>query len=560
MKPIIYQLFPRWFTNACPQPVPNGTIRQNGVGKLNEITDDVLVKLRKLGVTHVWPTGVVEHATQSDFSDYGISPCNPHVVKGLAGSPYAIRDWYDISPELAVDVPSRMAEFETFVERVHHAGLKLILDFVPNHVAREYRSDVLPANTAQLGDNDNCGMFFSPDNNFYYMVGEDFAPIDVDLGEGSGRYVETPARATGNDCYSSSPCRNDWYETVKLNYGVDPWNGSKHFEPIPDTWHKMLDIMLYWTGKGIDGFRCDMAHMVPVEFWHWAIDRVKQVAPQLIFIAEIYDVSLYRSYIGYGGFDYLYDKVTLYDTLFNIIKHGCSARSLTSCWQTVDDISDHMLNFLENHDELRIASPQFAGDVSLARPAVVVSATISRAPFMIYAGQELGEKGVDAEGYSGADGRTTIFDYWSVPSLRAWNHGGHFDLRGLSRVQRVTRRFYERLLNLCNTVPALERGEMYDLMWLNGDTLSGDKIYAYLRHDRPTGDTVLIVANFADADAVLNVRLGVHVFEHLGITPHIYHMTELMTDVALGTIELEPDVTVPVTVSAHNAVVLHLTK
>lgn len=558
MKPIIYQFFPRWFTNECDHCVPGGTIEQNGVGKLNEITDKVLAKIKDMGVTHVWPTGIVEHATQSDFSAYGIKPCNPHVVKGKAGSPYAIRDWYDISPEIAVDVPHRMAEFEAFVERAHRAGLRVIIDFVPNHVAREYRSDVMTDGEHQLGEHDNRNMFFDPQNNFYYMVGEAFTPVDVDLGEGSGRYEEMPARATGNDCFSPSPSRNDWYETIKLNYGVDPWNGSKHFDPIPDTWRKMLDVLMYWAGKGVDGFRCDMAHMVPVEFWHWAIEAVKRVAPELIFIAEIYDVSLYRSYIHYGGFDYLYDKVTLYDTLFNILKYGSSAHQLTSCWQTVDDIRAHMLNFLENHDELRIASPQFAGDATLARPAAVVSATISCAPFMIYAGQELGEQGIDAEGYSGRDGRTTIFDYWSVPSLRAWNRHGHFDMRGLSQPQRELKRFYTRLLTLCNSNAALSRGTMYDLMWINGDTLADTSLYAYLRHNVESATTVLVVANFGANGFDGHVRLTDHALDYCGLKVGNYALHELLTDSPCGTIKLEPDVLIPVSVPAHDAVIIAL--
>ena len=396
-KTIIYQLMPRWFTNCNAQCVPNGTLRQNGSGKFNEIDEKRLRSIKSLGATHVWYTGIIEHATATDYSRQGITPCNPHVVKGLAGSPYAIRDYYDVCPDLAVNVKQRMAEFEALVARTHKAGLKVIIDFVPNHVAREYESDTKLAGVQDLGENDNPMMFFDPKNNFYYITGQEFAPNGVDLGHDKGAYREFPARATGNDCYSASPTRDDWYETIKLNYGVDPWNGSKHFDPIPPTWNKMLDILLYWAGKGIDGLRCDMAHMVPVEFWHWAIAQVKAQYPALIFIAEIYDVALYHSYIEYGGFDYLYDKVTLYDTLRGILCNGWPASGLTRCWQTVEGMGDHMLNFLENHDEQRIASRQFCGEPWKALPALVVSATMSKCPFMVYAGQELGEPASDAE-------------------------------------------------------------------------------------------------------------------------------------------------------------------
>ena len=294
-------MFPRWFTNKNDHCIPNGTISDNGVGKFNEIDDRILSSLKKLGITHVWYTGIIEHATKSCFK--GIEPCNKHIVKGQAGSPYAIRDYYDVSPELANDIECRMKEFEQLVRRTHDAKLKVIIDFVPNHVAREYKSDVRPQSVEDLGQSDDKNKFFDPNNNFYYITNTPFAP-NINISDDENPYIEIPARATGNDCWNASPSVNDWYETVKLNYGVDPWNGVKHFYPIPNTWHKMLEILLFWCSKGIDGFRCDMAHMVPVEFWHWAISQVKLKYASVIFIAEIYDTSLYHSYIYDGGFDY----------------------------------------------------------------------------------------------------------------------------------------------------------------------------------------------------------------------------------------------------------------
>ncbi|MDE6287143.1 MAG: alpha-amylase, partial [Muribaculaceae bacterium] len=355
----------------------------------------------------------IEHAHMPDYSRFGIPRHNPHVIKGQAGSPYAISDYYDIDPDLAEDVPCRMAEFEKCAERIHDAGMKVVIDFVPNHVAREYHSDAAPEGVEDFGAGDNKDMFFSPGNNFYYIPRQKFSP-EIDLGNGDGAYEEFPARATGNDCFTAFPGRNDWYETVKLNYGVDPANGSKHFEPVPSTWFKMLNILNFWASKGIDAFRCDMVHMVPVEFWHWAIRRVREQFPHILFIAEIYDVALYRPYIFDGGFDYLYDKVTLYDTLRAIETGNVSAACLTSCWQTVEGIGNHMLNFLENHDEQRFASEQYAGDASRVLPSLVVSATIGTGAMMVYFGQEIGEPAADAEGYSGRDGRTTLFDYWSI--------------------------------------------------------------------------------------------------------------------------------------------------
>ena len=550
-KVIIYQLMPRWFTNSNDHCVPNGSIRQNGCGKFNDIDEKCLKSIKSLGATHVWYTGIIEHATATDYSRYGITPCNPHVVKGKAGSPYAIRDYYDVCPDFAVKVKNRMAEFEALLERTHRAGLKVIIDFVPNHVAREYESDAKPAGVQDLGEGDNPMMFFDPRNNFFYLTGQEFAPHGVDLGQGENAYHEFPARATGNDCYTASPNRDDWYETVKLNYGIDPWNGSTHFSPIPPTWEKMLDILMFWAAKGVDGFRCDMAHMVPVTFWHWAIAQVKSRYPAMVFIAEIYDVSLYRSYIFDGGFDYLYDKVTLYDTLRGILCNGWPASDLSRCWQTVEGIGDHMLNFLENHDEQRIASRQFCGDPWIALPALVVSATMSRCPFMLYAGQELGESADDAEGYSGKDGRTTIFDYWSVPTLRRWHQGKP------TTDERRLHTFYRKLLHLCNSEKTLSRGEFFDLMYVNQDTLDTRMQYAYLRHY--DGEMALIVANFSDQALSTAVRIPQHALDCAHMLQGKYICTELLTATDVET-SLQGDSTFPISLGAHSAAIWRFKK
>ena len=548
-KPIIYQLMPRWFTNNKENCVPNGTIRQNGCGKFNEIDESTLRSIKSLGATHVWYTGVIEHATTTNYSRYGIAPCNPHVVKGKAGSPYAIRDYYDVCPDFAVSVKKRMAEFEALVERTHQAGLKVIIDFVPNHVAREYESDAKPDGVRDLGEDDNPMMFFDPRNNFFYITGQEFAPNGVDLGQGDTAYHEFPARATGNDCYTASPNRDDWYETVKLNYGVDPWNGSTHFDPIPPTWLKMLDILKFWAGKGVDGFRCDMAHMVPVAFWHWAIRDIKDSYPNMIFIAEIYDVALYHSYIFDGGFDYLYDKVTLYDTLRGILCDGWPASELTRCWQTVEGIGCHMLNFLENHDEQRIASRQFCGDPWKALPALVVSATISKCPFMVYAGQELGEPAADAEGYSGHDGRTTIFDYWSVPTLRRWHQGRP------TADERRLRAMYRKILRLCNSERTLSHGDFFDLIYVNQDSLDTHQHYAYLRHC--DGEMTLVAVNFGDNEMHASIRIPQHALDCATMPHGHYRCHDLLTGEDTD-VTLSADTTLPVNIAPHSAILLNI--
>lgn len=527
MKPVIYQLLPRLFSNTCETCVPNGDIEQNGVGKLNDITPRVLKSIKDLGVTHVWYTGVIEHAHATDYSQYGIARDNPYVVKGKAGSPYAISDYYDIDPDIAVDVPDRMEEFENLVKRTHDAGLKVIIDFVPNHVARRYHSDVKPSGIEDFGVNDDNAYFFSPKNDFYYIPRQKFSP-SIYLGEGEAAYTEFPAKASGNDCFTAFPSQNDWYETVKLNYGVDYGDGSRHFEPIPPVWFKMLNILRYWASKGIDGFRCDMAFMVPTEFWKWAIPNVREKYPEILFIAEIYDVGLYREFINVG-FDYLYDKVNLYDTLRGIQCSQVSAAQITNCWQAVDGIGDKMLNFLENHDEQRFASMQFAGNADLVTPSLIVSSTISTGPVMIYMGQELGEKAAEAEGFSGLDGRTTIFDYWSVPTLRRWYNEGKPGISKLTKQEKSLRKLYSTILNICNTESAISSGMFFDLMYVNYNNgkFNPHRQFAYLRGDEKA--TIVIAVNFDNIDVDVEINIPDLALKMLNIPEGEIEAIELLT-------------------------------
>ena len=529
IKPIIYQLLPRLFGNKNENCIPNGTIEQNGVGKMNDITPTVLNAIKDLGVTHIWYTGVIEHSHKTDYSKYGIKKDNPHIVKGNAGSPYAIKDYYDIDPDISVNVEKRMSEFENLVKRTHHAGLKVIIDFVPNHVAREYYSDAKPVGIEDLGQGDDNTYFFKHSNNFYYIPRQLFAP-SVNLGIGQDAYNEFPAKASGNDCFTAFPGEYDWYDTVKLNYGIDYGNGSKNFDPIPNTWYKMLHIIRYWASKGVDGFRCDMVHMVPLEFWQWAIKNVKETYPHLIFIAEIYETGLYRDFIHIGGFDYLYDKVTLYDTLRNVQCSNYSAAQISNCWQTVDGINASMLNFLENHDEQRFASPQFAGDAALVIPSLIVSSMINIGPMMIYAGQELGESATDAEGYSGKDGRTTIFDYWSIPTLRRWLNEGKCNNEKLTSREIWLRNIYSKILLMCNTEKAISNGSFFDLMYVNyeNSTLNPHDQYVFIRHYED--ETLLIAVNFRATSCDLRINIPRHAFNTLNIKEGIYDAIELLTE------------------------------
>jgi glycosidase len=498
---VIYQLLPRLFGNTNTSNVPYGTIAQNGSGKFNDINDKALAGLKELQVDYVWYTGIIAHASLTDYSQYGIAKDDADVVKGRAGSPYAIRDYYDVDPDLAVDVKNRMAEFEALVKRTHQHNLKVLIDFVPNHVARSYHSNMKPDSVADFGANDNSALAFHINNDFYYIPGQPFQVPQSSQAQTplssmqDGKFDENPAKATGNNVFKAQPSVNDWYETVKLNYGVAYNNGkeTKHLEPIPPVWKKMKDILSYWAQKGVDGFRCDVVEMVPVEFWSWVIPQLKTSYPNLIFIGEAYNPSLYAQYINQGKFDYLYDKVGLYDALKRLIKDEASANidDIRQVWQKESKgFEQHMLRFLENHDEERIASEGFAADAQLAFPAMVLSATLGKGPLMLYFGQEVGEPGAGAEGFGGDDNRTTIFDYWGVPNHQRWVNGGQYDGAKLSKEEAQIRQFYKKLLAIRANSDAITNGDIVEVNLANSP-----KAYAYIRHTAK--QRLLIIVNFS---------------------------------------------------------------
>ena len=529
-KMVIYQVFPRWFGNLRPSPVMNGSLAENGVGKFSAFTPLALSKIKELGVTHVWYTGVIEHATKTDYTMFGIRKDHSAVVKGKAGSQYAIKDYYDIEPDLADNIQNRMSEFEDLVKRTHEAGMKVIIDFVPNHVARQYFSDAREPFVEDLGQTDNVSKAFDVNNNFYYLPGQTLTLRFDPQREEDFAYSEFPAKVTGNNHFDAYPSQNDWYETVKLNYGVDYMHGGAcHFNTIPNTWEKMLEILLFWADKGVDGFRCDMAEMVPVEFWNWVIPQVKKVR-DVIFIAEVYNPDEYRNYIYTGHFDYLYDKVGLYDTVRAVMCGQAPASNISHCWQSLEGIQKNMLNFLENHDEQRVASDFFAGDARPGIPGMIVSAAMNTNPVMIYSGQELGERGMDAEGFSGRDGRTTIFDYWSVESLRNWNNNGLFDGAKLTPAERSLREMYAKLLNVVRSEPVIVEGAFYDLMYANSGNpyFNPNRQYAFLRKWK--NEVLLVVVNFDRADQCVWVNIPVEAFKALDFEDNKpAELTDLLT-------------------------------
>jgi glycosidase len=532
---VIYQLLPRLFGNKNATNIPYGTIEQNGSGKFNDITDRALDGIKELHVNYVWYTGVIAHASLTDYSNYGIKVDDADVVKGRAGSPYAIRDYYDVNPDLAVNVKNRMQEFEALVKRSHAKNLKVIIDFVPNHVARGYHSYSKPKNVIDFGAHDDVAKAFSTKNDFYYIPGQPLVvptkgqetPLSI-LQD--GKFDENPAKATGNDAFTAVPKYDDWYETVKLNYGVDHLNGRKeYFNPIPPVWMKMRDILVFWTDKGVDGFRCDMAEMIPIAFWNWVIPQVKKVNPTLIFLGEAYNPQVYKQYLEEGKFDYLYDKVGLYDGLKKLIRNepGADVSAIRYVWQKESaGFGKKMLRFLENHDEERIASAGFAGKAELALPAMVVSATLGAGPVMLYFGQEVGEPGKGKEGYGGDDNRTTIFDYWGVPNHQKWMNGGLFDGHKLNAAQQHLRAYYKQLLKVTSASDAVLNGEIYEIPQSGN---MNNRMYAFIRYSGK--QRLLVVANF---DRNLTLEANIQIPDEVLKVKNSSPVTDLLTDTKLN--------------------------
>ena len=527
-KTVVYQVFTRLFGNTNTTNKPWGTIEENGVGKFNDFTDKALSEIKNLGVTHIWYTGVPHHDVIRDYTKFGISNDDPDVVKGRAGSPYAVKDYYNVNPDLAVNVENRLQEFEALIARSHKANLKVIIDIVPNHVARNYQSLSNPEGTKDFGADDDKTVVYDVNNNFYYTPNEAFQvpeflngylPLGGDVNNLSDKkFDENPAKWTGNGSRSVKPSFYDWYETVKVNYGVSPEGRKdfnelpqgfenedykKHFafwqdKTVPNSWIKFRDIALYWIEKGVDGFRYDMAEMVPVEFWSYMNSAIKMKNPNAFLLAEVYNPSLYREYIKKGKMDYLYDKVQLYDTIKHVMQGHGLTDNIPPIQEDLKDIEHNMLHFLENHDEQRIASPEFAGDALKGKPAMVVSSTISTAPTMVYFGQEFGEPGAENAGF-GSPSRTSIFDYIGVPTLQRWVNNKQFDGGQSSEKELNLRDFYKRLLNFTISSDAL-MGKYADIHQYNrSKTLNyTSKVISFVRWSE--NEKLVVVSNFDDKD------------------------------------------------------------
>jgi glycosidase len=569
MKPqkiIVYQVFPRLFGNTNTTNKPWGTKEENGIGKFNDFTDQALEEIKKLGVSHIWYTGVPHHALIGDYSAIGVSNDDPDVVKGRAGSPYAVKDYYQVNPDLAVDPAKRMEEFEALIARTHAHDMKVIIDIVPNHVARRYEGKNNPAGVFDFGAKDDQSVEYARNNNFYYIPGKPFRvpepknnyqPLGGENHSLSdGKFEENPAKWTGNGSRMAQPDFYDWYETVKVNYGIKP-DGSKDFpelptgadslswkahfdfwqgKDVPDSWIKFKDITQFWLAKDIDGFRFDMAEMVPVEFWSYLNSHIKQTKPDAFLLAEVYNPSLYRDYIHKGKMDYLYDKVELYDTLRKVIQDRGTTWHIAEIQDRLADIEHHMLHFLENHDEQRIASPQFAYDPWKAMPAMVVSTTISTSPTMIYSGQEVGEDAAEDAGF-GDPSRTSIFDYIGIPAHQRWMNGGKFDGGQLYENEKKLRAAYVKLLNFTRNSEAL-MGKYQQLYHPeNGPQRLGGKAFAFARWS--DNEKLIIAANFDWENNLLGyLNLPRELSKEWGLKDGSYNVTDQL-GTANGSLEVK---------------------
>jgi glycosidase len=556
-KIVIYHVFTRLFGNTNTNNKPWGTIEENGVGKFADFTKKALSEIRDLGITHIWYTGIPHHAVINDYTEFGISNDDPTVVKGRAGSPYAVKDYYNVNPDLAIDPANRLKEFKSLIERTHKAGMKVIIDIVPNHVARRYEGKTNPKGVSDFGYGDDTSVEYEKDNNFYYIPGTKFqtpewrngySPLGGDMPNlPDSNLIEVPAKWTGNGSRSPQPDMNDWYETVRINYGVRPDGGldfdmlpndygekdyKEHFDywkkkVVPSSWRKFRDVALYWLNMGVDGFRYDMAEMVPVEFWSFMNSSIKMKNPEAFIMAEVYNPDLYRTYIHKGKMDYLYDKVDFYDGLKHIMKGYGWSDHLAVVQNGLRDIEHHMLHFLENHDEQRIASPEFVGNAEIGKPAMVVSATISTSPTMIYFGQEVGEPAAENAGF-GSPSRTSIFDYVGVPHHQRWVNNKKFDGGQLKPKESSLRDFYKRLLNFTSTSEAL-MGDYREIHFYNKEITENynHRVLSYVRwtdHQK-----LLIVTNFDSNDHfTFDLKLPIDLMKQWQLTSGNYVLTDVL--------------------------------
>ncbi len=542
-RPIIYQLVIRHFGNEVGLNKTNGTITENGVGKFVDINDRALIEIKKLGVTHIWLTGVFRQSTLTDYAQIGLPSDDPDIVKGRAGSFYAIKDYFDVCPDYAVNPKNRLIEFKALVKRIHGHGMKVIVDLVGNHVARSYQSVQRP--DLNLGLQDDQYTSLKLENNFVYLPQNQQTNLrlpfeknqpQVDNRDGiyeretgsNGSFV----KATGNRILSASPAQNSWYETILLNYGFDFLSGRNLFNtgsetPANSTWEVLDEFVRTWTlDYGIDGFRADFAHWIPNDFWTWLIKRARARSNDLLFVAEAYDDK--QGLIN-AGFDAVYDDPT-YDTLKGITNQTALPTQLENLWfASSATASKKSLRYLENHDERRLASPLIVGSnpdesgfgsadmAALVAPLTYLSGA---GPILIYNGQTEAEEGRGQEGFDSENGRTSLFDYWTVPSLAKWRNGGSYDGGGLSRDAKKLQVYYRNLLNIAQT-DTFQNGKYYGLNYVNRgrQDFPQDKIFVFARYNTNQKQLMIVLGNWLQDSLTIKLSLPENLMLQAGLDP-----------------------------------------
>ena len=521
-KELIYEIVPRVFGNKIPSQKPWGTSQENGVGKFNDITDLALQQIKELGATYIWYSGVLEHSSLSDFSSIGVDSDDPDIVKGRAGNLFAIKDYYDVDPDLAQNPIKRLEEFTSLIDRTHKNNLKVIIDIVPNYVARNYKSQTSSKKRPDFGADDATSEY-NRNNNFYYVqntaffvpIIENYKPLN---GENhsllDGKFAENPAKWSGSGS-AAMPNPSDSFDVVKLNFGQN--NGQDEFpelpvnfdmqpvaahlnfwkdKDVPDTWKKFKDIALFWMDKGVDGFRFANADQVPVAFWSYLNSAIKVKYPDAFLLGEVNDEKRYRQFIRVGKMDYVYDKNGLYAKQAQILKGKIDPDQLVYAVKSIEDISANVVNFIENHDLNRIASAEFGSNGHKAKPLMTIATTISASPTIIYFGQEVGEPAKQESGFGKAN-QTSLYDYTNVPNHQRWMNDGKFDGAKLKFEEKLLRDFYQRLLRFSAQSNAIA-GEYEQLQTANKDSKGYDAdIFSFVRFS--DNEKLLIVVNYSDS-------------------------------------------------------------
>ena len=527
MRPIIYQLFVRHFSNCEEAGVEWGSIDQNGCGKFNQISEEALESLAHLGVTHIWLTGVLRHATQTSYDQ--LPSQEQTIVKGIAGSPYAVVDYFDVDPDLAENVNDRLVEFASLMIRCRKFGLIPLIDFIPNHVSRAYHSE-----HHDFGEGDDHKTFFNKNQGYYYLQPDPSIPAPpLKLPDGYFSGEKDFGRVTGNNCVSWAPSPFDWYETIKLNYGYDfvAGLGSLHSLPhwlslkddVPRTWQIMDDVITFWQKLGIGGFRCDMAHMIPMDFWKWEISRARVRMPGVFFIAEAYNDNMKTTFgdpteaLIDAGFEGVYDA-DAYHLAKAVYENGAWANDFDRLFNRPTMMQRHGVRYIENHDEVRVSSPKAwagIGDKIIISMMTLLYAS-SQAPILLYNGQEVGEKAEGPGGFGGNDGKTSIFDYTHLNQLQLWVAKGKFDGSSMGEREKEIHHLHSRILKVMSH-PAMVDGEFYGLNWANmqnmtfgrepGETSSGHWVYAMLRKDPHSKKCLMIVCNLSPTLNFYNLKV-----------------------------------------------------